>query len=328
MRTFRNSVCAGLLALGMQAPANAVEIDDYPALRDLVNKMVAEDGFSESELAQILSGAQIDQKTLELMDRQWESQPWYKYRNIFINDNRINKGVEFWTTYKGLLERAEREYGVSQEIIVALIGVETHYGTRIGDKRVLDSLVTLSAAYPRRSEFFSSELRTFLQMTRKERIAPEDVVGSFAGAIGIPQFMPTSYEAYAVDFNGNGQRDLVNETADAIGSVANYLKIHGWTAGQDIYASIPRMPESGLPLVSKRAKPKHSLANIQAAGITFDAARGSSKAAVLRLAEETRKRYFVGYRNFYAITRYNPSVNYAMAVTELSELIRERAGTQ
>ena len=288
--------------------------------------MVANDGFTESELRSIFANASIDEKTLALMDRQYESLPWYKYRNLFINDERIARGVEFWETYAGLLDRAEQEYGVAQEVIVALIGVETHYGTRIGDKSVLDSLVTLSAAYPRRSEFFSSELRTFLNMTRKEGIAPDSVVGSFAGAIGIPQFMPSSYEAYSVDFNGNNQRDLVNETADAVGSVANYLKVHGWRTEQSIYAPIPRMPESGLALVTKRAKPKLAISEIQSAGISFDATGASDKAAVLKLTEETKKRYFVGYRNFYAITRYNPSVNYAMAVTELSEAIRERAG--
>jgi len=320
-------ILVGLLIIaGPHGRAEAVEIDDYPALQELVRTMVANDGFTENELRSILAGASIDQKTLALMDRQYESLPWYKYRNLFINDERIARGVDFWKTYEGLLARAEQEYGVSQQVIVALIGVETHYGTRIGDKSVLDSLVTLSAAYPRRSEFFSSELRTFLNMTRKEGIEPASVVGSFAGAIGIPQFMPSSYEAYSVDFNGNNQRDLVNETADAIGSVANYLKVHGWRAGKPIYAPIPRMPESGLPLVTKRAKPKLSIADIQSAGISFDATGASDKAAVLRLTEETKKRYFVGYRNFYAITRYNPSVNYAMAVTELSEAIRERAG--
>ena len=142
------------------------------------------------------------------MNRQYEALPWYKYRDIFINDARINLGVEFWRNNRDTLNAMEDRYGVAQEVVVALIGVETHYGRHMGDRRVLDSLVTLTADFPRRSEFFGNELRTFLNTTRRERIAAESVLGSYAGAIGIPQFMPTSYEAYAVDFNGNGRRDL------------------------------------------------------------------------------------------------------------------------
>ena len=307
----------------------ALDVDQYPVLQELVSVMSSEDGFPEGELREIISSASIDQKTLQLMDKQWESLPWYKYRKIFINQNRIVMGVNFWTTFQKILERAEQEYGVSVEVIVALIGVETHYGTRIGDKRVLDSLVTLSAAYPRRSKFFTSELRTFLNMTRVEGIEPGSVVGSFAGAIGIPQFMPTSYEAYSVDFNGNGQRDLVNETSDAIGSVANYLKVHGWKAGQGIYANVMgEVPASASELVGRRAKLVHNRDDLVSAGINYDRSNASAKVALVSLTEEAGKRYVVGFRNFYAITRYNPSVNYAMAVTELSEAIAQQQLSQ
>lgn len=320
------TLLAGVLLFS--ANSYALNVNDYPVLVSLIEKMSTEDGYPTEELTRIISKAEIDQKTLALMDKQWESLPWHKYRKLFINDNRIELGVKFWNTYKGLLDRAYDEFGIPPEVIVALIGVETHYGTRIGDKSVLTSLVTLSAAYPRRSKFFTAELRTFLNMTRKEQIPANSVVGSFAGAIGIPQFMPSSYQAYAVDFNVNGKRDLVNETADAIGSVANYLSVHGWNKGQRIYANVGQsISESAKKLISKKAKLKFSKEELISKGVNFDPSNGSKKVALVSLSQASGKSYFVVYRNFYAITRYNPSTNYAMAVTQLSEAIsKKRSG--
>ncbi len=316
----RTALLVGSLMVAPQV--SALNVDDYPVLKNLVSTMSSEDGYPESELIKILSGASIDNKTIQLMAKQWEALPWYKYRNLFINDNRISLGVKFWNTYEKILLRAQQEYGVPPEVIVALIGVETHYGTRIGDKSVLNSLVTLSAAYPRRSKFFTAELRTFLNMTRQESISADSVVGSFAGAIGIPQFMPSSYKAYSVDFNGNGKRDLVNETADAIGSVANYLTVHGWKKDQVIFAAVnDALPEQAKSWVSKKAKLNYYRDGFVDAGINFNPENGSEKAALVSLTLEDGKQYFIAYNNFYAITRYNPSTNYAMAVTELSREI-------
>lgn len=313
-----------LILSSISVNALAVDIDQYPVLQKLVDTMSSEDSYPKDELVEVLKSASIDENTLALMDRQYEALPWFKYRKLFINRNRIDMGVEFWNTHAPVLKKAYKKYGVPPSVIVALIGIETHYGTRIGNKSVLDSLVTLSAAYPRRSRFFTGELRTFLNTTRKEKVPPEDVLGSFAGAIGIPQFMPTSYEAYAVDFNDNGQRDLVNEIDDAIGSIANYLTVHGWNRGQKIYSSVARLPESAIPMVSRKSKLVHNTSGLTDAGIDFDAAEGSSKSALISLQEENGKRYIVGYRNFYAVTRYNPSTNYAMAVVELSEAIQSK----
>ena len=327
-----NLTIATLILLKLLLPAaaaNALDIRQYPALTELVDTMVNEDGFPRAELEAILTSSRVDQKTIDLMNRQYEALPWHRYRDLFINQARIEKGVSFWQEHKDLLQTAEEAYGVPQEIMVALIGVETHYGTRMGDRRVLDSLVTLTADYPRRSEFFGSELRTFLNTTRAEGIAPDSVLGSYAGAIGIPQFMPTSYEAYAVDFNNNGRRDLVGEMEDAVGSVANYLSVHGWRRDQAIFAPvIDSLPASATELVSRRAKLAHNVADLVDAGVKFDQRGAGDRASLFYLTQESGKTYVVGFRNFYAITRYNPSVNYAMAVTELSELIRERAGKQ
>lgn len=316
-----------ILVMWISAPGQAVALDveEYPALVELVDIMTEEDGYPRDQLLRVLSGATVDQKTIDLMNKQYEALPWYRYRKIFINQDRIDRGVEFWKVNKPILDAAEQEYGVPPAVIVALIGVETHYGTRMGDRRVLDSLVTLTADFPRRSKFFSAELRTFLNTTREENIPPESVFGSYAGAIGIPQFMPTSYRAYSVDFNGNGRRDLVNEMEDAIGSVANYLSVHGWTSGQGIFATVDSdLTEQARSQLSKRAKPKIYTQELLAMNVDFDARDASKKVALLSLTQEQGKSYFVGFRNFYAITRYNPSVNYAMAVTELSLQIKAR----
>lgn len=325
-----NPIIATLFLLKLLLPAaaaNALDIRQYPALEELVDTMVKEDGFPRDELEAILTSSRVDQNTIDLMNRQYEALPWHRYRDLFINQARIEKGVSFWQEHMELLQAAEEAYGVPQEIMVALIGVETHYGTRMGDRRVLDSLVTLTADYPRRSEFFGSELRTFLKTTRAEGIAPDSVLGSYAGAIGIPQFMPTSYEAYAVDFNNNGRRDLVGEMEDAVGSVANYLSVHGWRRDQAIFAPVSEsLPESATELVSRRAKLAHSVADLVDAGVKFDQRGAGDRAALFYLTQESGKTYVVGFRNFYAITRYNPSVNYAMAVTELSLQIAAQRG--
>ncbi len=316
-----------LLAFSLICPlqAGAVDYKKYPVLEKLVHTMVSEDDYPLHELQEVLSAANIDEKTLKLMDRQYESLPWYKYRKIFITQNRIDRGVRFFNDHKSTLEAANRKFGVSAVLIAALIGVETHYGNRMGGKRVLDSLVTLSAEYPRRSPFFTAELRTFLNTTRREKIDPTSVMGSFAGAIGIPQFMPSSYEAYAVDFNENSRRDLVNEFEDAIGSVANYLKSHGWKKDQSIYARVSGpLSEAAAELVSRKAKPTVKREDLFEAGILFNTEFSSEKVALLALEEENGNRHIVGFNNFYAITRYNPSVNYAMAVTELAEAIHRQ----
>lgn len=304
------------------SPGWAIDISKYPVLQELVRDMESEDGYPADALAAILSGARIDQETLRLMDKQWEALPWHRYRDLFINQERIRLGVEFWNTHEELLERSESQYGVPMPIIVALIGVETHYGTRTGNKNVLDSLVTLSAAYPRRSKYFTSELRTFLNTARAENIDPSSVLGSYAGAIGIPQFMPSSYAAYSVDFNHNGKRDLVNEYADAIGSVAHYLDVHGWKSGQKIFSPIQgELSGDNSHLVRKSAKPVHPVDALLQHGILFDHDNAGSQASLLMLEEHSGIRHVVGFQNFYALTRYNTSVNYAMAVTELSRAI-------
>jgi len=316
---------ATLLCLVTES-ALALNISDYPELEDLVQTMIEEDGYPQDELREVIESATINNKTLELMDRQWKAVPWHQYRKLFINNRRIRNGIEFWNRHKESLGRAEAEYGVPASVIVAIIGVETHYGKRKGNSNVLDSLVTLTAAYPRRSKYFKQELRMFLNLARRESIEPDSVYGSFAGAIGIPQFMPSSYENHSVDFNGNGIRDLVNEVEDAIGSVANYLVNHGWKAGQEIYSDVPgNLSENALALVGKSAKPQHAVEYLISLGVQFDSGQGSRKAALVRLTLDNGEyQHIVAFNNLYVITRYNNSINYSMAVAELAEEIEKR----
>ena len=308
-------------------PVSALEVADYPELTELVETMVREDNYPKSELINILASAKIDNSIIEAMNRQYESQPWYRYKKLFINRDRIQRGVKFWRQHAALLQQAEQQYGVPQAIMVALIGVETHYGIQLGNKRVLDALVTLTARLPRRSRFFSSELRTFLNTIRAEKIDPTSVLGSFAGAIGIPQFMPSSYAEYSVDFNQNGTRDLVNEISDAIGSVANYLARHGWQRQKGVFAAVDNqdnLPPAAIRLVTERAQPKLSIDQLKQAGVEFAHQDASEQAALLKLSLEQGSRYVVGFTNFYVLTRYNPSINYAMVVVELAQQIRQR----
>lgn len=307
--------------------AHGLDYRKYPALLALVEVMEREDGYPRAELAALLATATIDQSVLRAMDKQYEALPWHKYRKLFVSEARIAGGAGWWRKNEGLLQRATREYGVPAEIIAAIIGVETNYGATLGKKRVLDSLVTLTAAYPRRSKFFGRELRAFLNIVREEGIDPGGVYGSYAGAMGIPQFIPTSYREYAVDLNGNGRRDLAGEVGDAIGSVANYLKRHGWREGQAVYELLAAgIPADAAGLVTDKSKPSLRLSQLTAAGLELSGEAASEKMALLRFQEADGHQYIVAYRNFYVITRYNHSKNYALAVAELAEAIRGRYG--
>lgn len=307
--------------------ARALDYQQYPALVELFELMVNEDNYPAAELAEVFAAVQIDYKVLRAIQRPSERLAWKKYEKLFINNQRINGGVEFHKKYARELSLAQATYGVPSEVVVAILGVETDYGKNLGNISVLNSLSTLTAEFPRRSAFFAKELRAFLNNSRNDGINAKSVVGSYAGAVGIAQFMPTSYSAYAVDFNHNGKRDLSFEPADAIGSAANYLKIHGWVAGRRIFVNINTpLSAAAQALISKRATPKHTAAQLQAAGIEIQNHYADEKMAVVNLRGGNR--HIIAFRNFYSITRYNPSINYAMAVVELSAQIREKLGNK
>ncbi len=318
-----------LLFAVLATPAAAVPVDDYPVLRALIDALAERHGFERAELRRWFAAATLRPEIVAAIEQPREALPWHEYRRGFVTEERVRLGMRFWKEHRRALARAEREHGVPAELIVAIIGIETRYGTRTGSHGVLDALVTLTLNYPRRAEFFRRELEEFLLLARELKLDPLAVKGSYAGALGIPQFMPSSYRQYAVDFDNDGARDLLRSGDDAIGSVALFLRRHGWTPGQPVVdvarvegapAAGPRPP--GLePVLTLREWLNHGVAPREAEAGTPPAERA---AALITLEGESGPLYHLGYHNFYVITRYNQSKNYAMAVYELARLIRQR----
>ncbi len=298
-----------------------------PNAQQFIDKMVNKHGFDRQQLQEILSQAKRLDSVLRLMDNQAPTTSvkppsgpngaWLRYRKKFITPDNVQNGVIFWNQYEDALNRAWQVYGVPPEIIVGIIGVETRWGRVMGKTRILDALATLSFNYPRRAEYFSGELETFLLMARDEQDDPLNLKGSFAGAMGYGQFMPSSYKQYAVDFSGDGHINLW-DPVDAIGSVANYFKAHGWVKGDQV-AVMANGQAPGLP---NGFKTRYSISQLAAAGLTPQQPLGNhQQASLLRLDVGTGYQYWYGLPNFYTITRYNHSTHYAMAVWQLGQAV-------
>lgn len=298
-----------------------------PNAQQFIDRMVNKHGFDRQQLQEILSQAKRLDSVLRLMDNQalttsvkppsGPNGAWLRYRKKFITPDNVQNGVVFWNQYEDALNRAWQVYGVPPEIIVGIIGVETRWGRVMGKTRILDALATLSFNYPRRAEYFSGELETFLLMARDEQDDPLNLKGSFAGAMGYGQFMPSSYKQYAVDFSGDGHINLW-DPVDAIGSVANYFKAHGWVKGDQV-AVMANGQAPGLP---NGFKTKYSISQLVAAGLTPQQPLGNhQQASLLRLDVGTGYQYWYGLPNFYTITRYNHSTHYAMAVWQLGQAV-------
>jgi membrane-bound lytic murein transglycosylase B len=291
-------------------------------VRKFIDEMVTKHDFNRAELTDLLAQGEIKTKIIDAMNRPAEGMPWYKYRKIFLKPGRVKAGVAFWNENKDALKRAESKYGVPAEYIVAIIGVETRYGVYKGTFRVLDSLMTLGFDYPKRGKFFRSELEQYLLMTREEGVDPLSLKGSYAGAMGKPQFISSSYRSYAVDFDGDGKKDLLNNTTDAIGSVANYFSKHHWAPGQPVVGSAKIKGKKYKALLDKGIKPKTSIKKFSQYGVTItDDIPGNLSAALIELELKSGHEYWAGLQNFYVITRYNHSPLYAMAVYQLSQEI-------
>lgn len=300
-------------------------LDPDTEIAPFVKDMVSRHGFESDQLERILGGVRVRPDILAAIQRPAESLDWYQYRPIFLTESRIAKGEQFWRAHAKTLDEASREYGVSQEIIVAIIGVETLYGTRKGKYLVLDSLSTLAFRYPKRSKFFKRELEEFLVLSRQESFDTPKVKGSYAGAMGIPQFIASSYRRYAVDFDGDGVRDLLTNESDAIGSVANYLKVHGWRRDEAVALPASVSGDKYKALVKKGLKPNTPVSDMDNFGvIVLYASDNEAPGALIEFANKNDTEHWVGMRNFYAITRYNHSSLYAMAVFQLAQEIRKR----
>jgi membrane-bound lytic murein transglycosylase B len=294
----------------------------------LVQDLATEKGYPVETLRELLQGASRSQLVIDSLDRPAETiHTWKSYRPIFLQPNRIAAGVAYWEKHRATLERAQAVYGVPPEIIVAIIGVETFYGKRPGSIPILDALYTQAYHYPRRHEFGRTQLKAFLQILMEEQMEPAMALGSYAGAMGTPQFIPTSYLSYAVDFDGDGKRDIWGNDVDVIGSVANYFSRHNWRQGEAV-ALPARLLEPGQPHyiepAQRAAPPDTPLLELAAAGVVTapPGVAGDAKATILHFQGDAGAEFWLGLNNFYVITRYNHSNLYAMAVYQLSQEIR------
>jgi membrane-bound lytic murein transglycosylase B len=316
------ALVAGLSMLGLTAVGQAIELTTD--VKGFIDEMVSKHRFDRAELTGLLQQASFRQDIIDAITRPAEAKPWYQYRSIFLTSARAEGGATFWRNNRDDLRKAEELYGVPPEIIVAIIGVETRYGANTGRHRVLDALSTLAFGYPPRSGFFRKELEQFLLMAREEGMTPTGPKGSYAGALGKAQFIPSSFRAYAVDFDGDGKRDLWDSNADAIGSVANYFVRHGWRPGEPVTVRAGAAGTSHQRFVDAGMKPSIRVKDLYAAGITT-AARLDPTAltSLIKLETADGHEYWLGLHNFYVITRYNHSNLYAMAVYQLSQEILE-----
>ncbi len=302
--------------------ATIVSRDD---VRAFIDNMIIEHGFDADKLNFIFRQIKLSDHVLKAISQPAEALPWYKYRPIFLQNKRIQLGVDFWDKNKTNLSKAEDIYGVPAEIMVAIIGVETRYGKNKGKYKVINSLATLAFEYPKRGEFFKSELEQYLLLTREQGIDPHSIKGSYAGAMGIPQFISSSYRRYAVDFDQDGHIDIWSNAADAIGSIGNYFKVHGWRSGR--FVAIPAEIDGKKYMKALNDKLKHELStkDLKKFGIKTGANLSTYiKVKLLDLETVNGNEYWLGFDNFYVITRYNNSVLYAMAVYQLALEIRKK----
>jgi membrane-bound lytic murein transglycosylase B len=315
-----------LLTASMSAQANYAERDD---VKRFIDELVNDHGFDRAYLNKLFTRAERLDNVLESIAKPAEKTlNWKQYRPIFVTEKRTRRGHEFIEEHRATLERAEKEYGVPLEIIAAVIGVETYYGRITGSYTVFDSLTTLGFDYPPRSKFFKSELKQFLLLSNEEHIDVEDMTGSYAGAMGMPQFISSSYRRYAVDFDGDGKRDLWNSVPDVIGSVANYFSEHGWKRGQGVVYPV-KVTDTSIVREKNSLKPYETVANFMKQGVVLSGMDGSEKiaaddqATLLKLYGNQGDEYWLGLQNFYVITRYNHSDMYALAVYQLSQKLKE-----
>lgn len=290
-----------------------------------IDKMVSQHGFGADEVKGWLAAAEKKQSIIDAISRPAEkTKPWKEYRKIFLGQARIDQGVEFWNENRATLRRASLELGVDEQIIVAIIGVETRYGRHAGSYRVIDALSTLGFDYEPRASFFLSELEHFFLLAREQKQDPLTLTGSYAGAMGYGQFIPSSYRHYAVDFDGDGVADIWGNPVDAIGSVANYFKEHRWQRGGIVFSRAHIRPDYDKTVLNEKVRPHYTLSELAGKGYTpvNENLRGDVKVVPLMYDGEYGKEFWFGFDNFYVITRYNRSQMYAMAAWQLSEELR------
>jgi membrane-bound lytic murein transglycosylase B len=319
------ALLAAVLWLAGSEPAAALNTHRAD-VKAFVTEMADQYGFKKRVVRKWLGAAQSQAAILEAMERPAEkAKPWYEYRPIFVTDRRIREGTEFWLAHRQELDRASVRSGVPPEILAAILGVETYYGRLTGSYRVLDALATLAFDYPPRSKFFKDELAQYLLLTRELHLDPLIVKGSYAGAMGAPQFMPSNYRRYAVDAEANGRIDLWSNWSDVCASVGNYLKEHGWNEGEPVLSEATVDPAKAAELDGRTLALADTVGSLKAKGVDFDSSMPADAPALLIAEDEPDGVHWrVGYSNFYAITRYNHSALYAMAVYELAGAVKQQ----
>jgi membrane-bound lytic murein transglycosylase B len=295
-------------------------------VKDFIAHMAATSPFKKRQLRTLLKAAQSQPAIIEAMDRPAEkAKPWSEYRPIFLTERRVREGTDFWIAHRQALDRASVRSGVAPEYLAAILGVETYYGRLTGSYRVLDALATLAFDYPARAKFFRDELEQFLLLTRDAGFDPQKVKGSYAGAMGAPQFMPSNYRRYAVDADADGRIDLWANWQDVCASVGNYLKEHGWNAGEPVLSEASVMPDKAPDLDGRKLALSETVGSLRTKGVSFDSSLSEDAPALLIAADDADGVHWrVGYNNFYVITRYNHSALYAMAVYELALAVKQR----
>ncbi|MEM9383815.1 MAG: lytic murein transglycosylase B [Pseudomonadota bacterium] len=319
--------CAAWLALVAVANvAHALDVADADVAA-FIETTARERSIDSAWLTELLADAQVKSSIVKAISRPAErTKPWHDYRDLFVREPRISAGARFWASQREALDATSERYGIPPRVFVAILGIETNYGTTQGGYRVIDALSTLAFAYPPRAKFFRSELTRFLELAHAGDLDPHTAMGSYAGAMGAPQFMPSSYMAYAVDANEDGSRDLWQNWPDIIASIGNYLDEHGWRPGEPIV--VPATLTAGTDPASLPATKlalSHTVGSLRAAGLRIDEALADdAKAVFMRLDGDDGPEYWVGLRNFYVITRYNHSVLYAMAVVTLGRSVADK----
>lgn len=314
---------AGIALFLVMAPAgHAVDVD-RPDIDAFIESMVSEHEFNRDDLVRILGQAEVKESILEQIKKPAEKTlTWAEYRPIFMTAERIQAGADFWRENRASLDSISSSTGVPSEIIVGIIGVETYYGRITGGHRVLDALATLAFYYPPRAKFFRHELEEFLLLVREEEMQATDPFGSYAGAMGRPQFMPSSYRAYAVDSTGDGKRDIWNNWTDVAGSVANYFVRHGWTPGEEVTTQATLSSRFSGPAPDNTLSARETVRSLSQSGVMFSTDLSSdSKGQLVTLEGANGTEHWIGFHNFFVITRYNHSVMYALAVHQLGQEI-------
>jgi membrane-bound lytic murein transglycosylase B len=275
-----------------------------------------------AELERVFSDVRLKPQIVRAISLPAEAKPWDEYRPLFVNEKRILGGVKFWDEHAAALLRARQEFGVPESMIIAILGVETVYGRNTGGYRVMDALTTLAVDYPPRADYFRKELEQYLQLAREYDIDPLSVKGSYAGAMGIGQFMPSSYRKYGLDFDGDGHSDLWRNTEDAIGSVANYFKSFGWKTGDAVAVPVEVKGEETREFANTGWSARRTVEDWQERGVVLrESAWPQAEAMLVRLETATGPEYWLAFQNYYVVTRYNRSLQYALAVYQLSREI-------